>query len=124
MGFDRKPFYVPNSMFNTGVVINHSRMTNRRIMEHMLLRYGDIDKVEAIVADVNRMLAEHPGIEHDFFAFNFDTCGDFALKLFLYAFTVRSEEHTSELPSLMRTSYAAFCSISQQQSNGISTTGL
>src|SRR3546814_17827191 len=24
MGFDRKPFYVPNSMFNTGVVINHS----------------------------------------------------------------------------------------------------
>src|SRR3546814_17743455 len=57
MGFDRKPFYVPNSMFNTGVVINHSRMTNRRIMEHMLLRYGDIDKVEAIVADVNRMLA-------------------------------------------------------------------
>src|SRR3546814_3866247 len=40
-----------------------------------LLRYGDIDKVEAIVADVNRMLAEHPGIEHDFFAFNFDTCG-------------------------------------------------
>src|SRR3546814_3234621 len=65
MGFDRKPFYVPNSMFNTGVVINHSRMTNRRIMEHMLLRYGDIDKVEAIVAEVNRMLAEHPGIEHD-----------------------------------------------------------
>src|SRR3546814_9931038 len=62
MGFDRKPFYVPNSMFNTGVVINHSRMTNRRIMEHMLLRYGDIDKVEAIVADANRMLAEHPGI--------------------------------------------------------------
>ncbi|HEY9578901.1 MAG TPA: mechanosensitive ion channel family protein [Rhizorhapis sp.] len=91
MGFDRKPFYVPNSMFNTGVVINHSRMTNRRIMEHMLLRYGDIDKVEAIVADVNRMLAEHPGIEHDFFAFNFDTCGDFALKLFLYAFTVSTD---------------------------------
>src|SRR3546814_10876074 len=57
----------------------------------MLLRYGDIDKVEAIVADVNRMLAEHPGIEHDFFAFNFDTCGDFALKLFLYAFTVSTD---------------------------------
>src|SRR3546814_1543054 len=90
MGFDRKPFYVPNSMFNTGVVINHSRMTNRRIMEHMLLRYGDIDKVEAIVADVNRMLAEHPGIEHAFFAF-------------------RTEEHTSALPSLMRISSGRFC---------------
>src|SRR3546814_278735 len=30
-------------------------------------------------------------IEHDFFAFNFDTCGDFALKLFLYAFTVSTD---------------------------------
>src|SRR3546814_18767365 len=56
-----------------------------------LLRYGDIDKVEAIVADVNRMLPEHPGIEHDFFAFNFDPCGDFARKLFLSAFTVSTD---------------------------------
>src|SRR3546814_8266429 len=73
MGFDRKPFYVPNSMFNTGVVINHSRMTNRRIMEHMLLRYGDIEKYEAIVAYINRLLTAHPGIEKYIFAFKFDT---------------------------------------------------
>src|SRR3546814_8331743 len=26
-----------------------------------------------------------------------------------HSFSVRSEEHTSELPSLMRTSYAVFC---------------
>jgi MscS family membrane protein len=87
MGFDRRPFYVPNSLFNTAVLINHSRMTARRIQEHLHLRYRDIDKVQAIVADTNRMLAEHPSIDHDFFVFRFDTYGDFALKLFLYAFT-------------------------------------
>jgi MscS family membrane protein len=88
MGFDRRPFYVPNALFNTAVLINHSRMTARRIQETMHLRYRDIDRVEKIVADVNRMLSEHPGIEHDFFVFRFDSCGEFALKLFLYAFTV------------------------------------
>jgi MscS family membrane protein len=91
MGFDRRPFYVPNSLFNTAVLINHSRMTARRIQEHLHLRYRDIDKVQAIVADANRMLGEHPGIEHDFFIFRFDTCGDFALKLFLYAFTTSTD---------------------------------
>jgi MscS family membrane protein len=34
------------------------------------------------------MLAEYPGIEHDFFVFRFDSYGEFALKLYLYAFTV------------------------------------
>lgn len=91
MGFDRKPFYVPNALFNTAVLINHSRMTSRRIQEHLHLRYTDIGKVPAIVADTNKMLAEHPGIQHDFFVFNLDTCGDFALKLLLYAFTVSTE---------------------------------
>jgi MscS family membrane protein len=88
MGFDRRPFYVPNALFNTAVLINHSRMTNRRITEYLHLRYSDIEKVEAVVTDTNAMLAGYPGIEHDFFVFRFDSCGEFALKLYLYAFTV------------------------------------
>jgi len=91
MGFDRRPFYVPNAMFNTAVLINHSRMTARRIEEHVRIRVRDIDKVHAIVADGKRMLAEHPGIQHDFFVFNFDTCGESSLKLLIYAFTVGTD---------------------------------
>ncbi|MDN5925715.1 MAG: mechanosensitive ion channel family protein [Hyphomicrobiales bacterium] len=87
MGFDRRPFYVPNALFNTAVLINHSRMTARRIQEYLHLRYRDIDKVPAIVAATNKMLSEYAGIEHDFFVFQMDSYGDFALKLFLYAFT-------------------------------------
>ncbi len=91
IGFDCKPFYVPNAMFNTQPVINHTRMTNRRIMEDIHLRYADIDAVPAIVADTRAMLRRHPGVKHDFFAFNFSSCGTFSLKLSLYAFTVSTD---------------------------------
>ncbi len=87
MGFDKRPFYVPNAKFNTETIINFSRMTNRRIMEYVYVRLGDIAKVPAIVADANRLLGEHPEIDHSFFVFHFDSYGDHALKLFLYAFT-------------------------------------
>lgn len=88
MGFDRRPFFVPNALFNTAVLINHSRMTNRRITEYLHLRYSDIGKVEAIVAAVNALLGDYEGIDHDFYIFRFDSCGEFALKLYLYVFTV------------------------------------
>src|SRR5690606_12130573 len=91
IGFDRKPFYVPNAMFNTQPVINHSRMTSRQISETIHVRYDDIEAVQAIVTDGRAMLASHPGIQHDFFAFNFDSCGESSLKLFLYAFTVSTD---------------------------------
>src|SRR5699024_7761082 len=39
LGWDGKPFYVPNSIFNTSNMINHSRLTHRAISEHILLRY-------------------------------------------------------------------------------------
>lgn len=87
LGWDRKPFYVPNSKFNSTTVINHSQKKYRRIMEYVHLRYRDIDKVEAIVSDGNRMINEHPDIDHSFFVFRFDSYGDFALKLFLYAYS-------------------------------------
>jgi MscS family membrane protein len=88
LGYDRQPFYVPNAMFNTAVVVNQSRMTNRRITQHLHVRYQDIDKVEGIIKEGNQLLAEYPDIDHGFFVFRFDTCGDSSLKLFLYAFTV------------------------------------
>lgn len=87
LGFDRRPFYVPNALFNTAVLINHTRMSNRRIQEHLMVGYSDIGKVHHIIEQGNQMLGDHAEIEHDFFVFRFDTCGDFAVKLYIYAFT-------------------------------------
>lgn len=55
--------YVPNALFNTVVLENPSRMSNRRIDQTLVLRGQDIALVEAIVADMQRYLAQHAGID-------------------------------------------------------------
>src|SRR5690606_35913758 len=71
--------------------INYTPLYRSRIMDDIHIRYADIDAVPAIVADVRAMLRAHPGVKHDFFAFNFSSCGTFSLKLSLYAFTVSTD---------------------------------
>jgi MscS family membrane protein len=84
MGWDCKPFYVPNSMFNTSAVINHSRMTFRRASETIYLRYEDIAHVPAIVRAGNALLEASDDV--DYFVFRFASYGQHALQLYLYAY--------------------------------------
>ncbi len=86
--FDQRPLYVPNSVFNTILLENPSRMHNRRIYETIGLRYDDADKLEAIVADVRDMLASHSDIDHSrTLIVNFNAFADSALEFFVYSFT-------------------------------------
>ena len=39
--FDKRPIYIPNSLFTQIVVKNPSRMTNRRIFEYIGVRCDD-----------------------------------------------------------------------------------
>lgn len=87
IGFDRKPFYVPNATFNNTTIINHSRMSHRRIDQFIHLSYQDIDKVESIVQQGTELIKAHKEIDQSFFAFRFDSYGENSLKLLLYAFT-------------------------------------
>lgn len=86
MGFDRKPFYVPNALFNSSTVINHSRMERRCIEQTIHMRYQDIDKVETVIRRGNELITGHSGIDQEFYVFRFDNYGDHSLELFLYAF--------------------------------------
>jgi MscS family membrane protein len=61
--FDKRPLYVPNSIFANIAVENPSRMTNRRIHETFGVRYDDISKVLGITSDVESMLRNHPDID-------------------------------------------------------------
>ncbi|MDN5864296.1 MAG: mechanosensitive ion channel family protein [Gammaproteobacteria bacterium] len=101
LGWNGKPFYIPNAKFNSDTIINHSRMAYRRASEYVYLRLEDIDKVPAIVEDVNQMLKEHADIGK-YFVFQFDSYGDYALKLYLYAYT-----------SSARTAYADYMRIKE-----------
>lgn len=86
--FDKRPLYIPNSVFTQVAVENPSRMSHRRIYETVGIRYDDIDKMQAITSNVRNMLIEHQEIDHSqtlivhFNAFNASSC-DF----FVYTFT-------------------------------------
>ncbi|CAH6794715.1 Mechanosensitive ion channel protein MscS [Vibrio chagasii] len=86
--FDKRPLYVPNSVFSNIVVENPSRMLNRRINETFGLRYEDASKLALIVDDVKAMLETHPDIDaKQTLIVNFDKFGPSTLNFFIYTFT-------------------------------------
>ncbi len=86
--FNKNPIYVPNSVFTHIVVENPSRMSHRRIKETIGLRYQDLDKVAAIVADIQAMLRSHPDIDQDqTLIVNFTQFAESSLDIMIYTFT-------------------------------------
>ena len=86
--FDKRPLYVPNSVFTTIAVENPSRMFNRRIKETVGIRYDDAEKMEAIVGKVKDMLENHPEIDTDrTLIVNFNAFAPSSLDFFVYTFT-------------------------------------
>lgn len=86
--FDKRPLYIPNSVFNTLSLENPSRMSNRRIKETIGIRYKDSAKMEAIVKDVKAMLQSHEEIDTDqTLIVNFLSYGASSLDFFIYTFT-------------------------------------
>ncbi len=86
--FDQRPLYVPNSTFVNIAVENPSRMRNRRIYETIGLRYEDVDKLEAIIADIKTMLQNHEDIDPNrtlIVAFN--QYGAYSVDFMVYTFT-------------------------------------
>lgn len=86
--FDKRPLYVPNSVFNTIAVENPSRMTNRRIKETMGIRYDDVNKMSSIIEQVKIMLKNHPDIDKDqTMIVNFNSFATSSVDFFIYTFT-------------------------------------
>ncbi len=86
--FDKRPLYVPNSVFTTIAVENPSRMTNRRIKETIGIRYDDSEKMDGIIRDVKQMLIDHEEIDNNqTLIVNFNTFASSSLDFFIYTFT-------------------------------------
>ena len=86
--FDKRPLYVPNSLFTQIVVENPSRMSNRRIKETFGLRYRDMHQVESIIKAVREMLIHHPDIDQrQTLIVNFNYFNNSSLDFFIYTFT-------------------------------------
>lgn len=86
--FDKRPLYVPNSVFASISLENPSRMTNRRIKETIGVRYDDVAQLPAILADVETMLRNHEAIDtSQTLMVNFNEFGPSSLDFFIYTFT-------------------------------------
>ncbi|MDO6499480.1 mechanosensitive ion channel family protein [Photobacterium sanguinicancri] len=86
--FDKRPLYVPNSVFSSIVVENPSRMSNRRIKQKVGLRYQDAAVVGDVVEGVKQMLRQHPEIDsQQTLIVSFDNYGPSSLDILVYTFT-------------------------------------
>ena len=86
--FDKRPLYIPNSVFTTLTVENPSRMSNRRIKETIGIRYQDANKMGEIVAEVKSMLEQHDEIDtSQTLIVNFNAYSSSSLDFFIYTFT-------------------------------------
>ena len=86
--FDKRPLYIPNSVFTNIAVENPQRMTNRRIKETIGIRYDDASKMREIISDVKKMLQEHDDIDNNqTLIVNFNEFAASSLNFFIYTFT-------------------------------------
>ena len=86
--FDKRPIYVPNSIFTQITVENPSRMSNRRIYETVGVRYDDLAKVAPIVDDIRAMLRAHAEIDQgQTMIVNFTRFNESSLDIMVYTFT-------------------------------------
>ncbi|MBP9844264.1 mechanosensitive ion channel family protein [Candidatus Babeliales bacterium] len=85
---ERRPLYVPNSIFTHIVIMNSSLMYNRHIKQIVCIRYQDVDKIDKITHDIERMLRSHCGIDQDqSIMADWIEFGSHALHIEIYAFT-------------------------------------
>lgn len=86
--FDKRPLYVPNSLFANIAIENPSRMTQRRISENLGVRYEDGARLPRVCERIREMLAAHPGIDpQQSQMVHFTRYADSYLEFMVYCFT-------------------------------------
>lgn len=62
--FEKRPLYIPNSIFTKVVVMTPSRMSHRQFKEKIGIRYSDMPVAKKVIGDIKEMLRSHPAIDH------------------------------------------------------------
>lgn len=86
--FDKSQVTVPNSVFSTSPIINHSRRSNQQIYLTLGIAYEtDPETVKALLGDIRELVSSHPEIDQTFHFVNFTDFGEYSLKINVYCFT-------------------------------------
>lgn len=85
---DRRPLYVPNSIFTHIVIMNSSLMYNRQIKQIVAISYQDVNKIIKITHEIESMLRSHQEIDQgQLIMANWVEFGTYALHIEVHAFT-------------------------------------
>lgn len=61
--FEKRPVYIPNSIFTQTLIITPSRMTHQRMKELICLRHEDLPVIMPIINEIKAILKESPKID-------------------------------------------------------------
>lgn len=93
---EKRPIYLPNAVFSQQYVVNASRMSHRRILEKICVRYDDFAKVKGLTEEIRKVVAKHPRIDtHLPLLVYFNTFSDSSLdiQVDIYTLATRYEEY-------------------------------
>ena len=86
--FNKRLLYVPNSVFTTIALENPSRMSHRRIYEHIGVRYSDVGSLPKILEEIKAYLKQNKDIDQDqTLMVNLDEFADSSVNFFIYVLT-------------------------------------
>jgi MscS family membrane protein len=105
---EKRPNYIPNSIFSQQLVVNSSRMSHRRIFEKIGVRYQDFEQVKPLVAALRAVIASHPRIDtHLPLHINFNGFTSCSLEIQIDVFTLatRYEEYLAVKQELLLSVY-------------------
>jgi MscS family membrane protein len=85
---DRTLVVLPNKTAAAETIVNFTRMPQRRIDQKLGLTYSTTpEQMEAVLADLRRILAEDPGVHQDFIVVNFTDYNASSLDIAITYFT-------------------------------------
>lgn len=85
---EKRPIYVPNSIFSRTVVINPSRMSHRLFKETIGLRYQDIERLPELLPAIKKILTTNPDIDINIpYIVAFQSFGNSSIEVLIQAYT-------------------------------------
>lgn len=96
--FDKCPVYVPNSIFSTAQIKNHSARSHRKLEYKIGVRYKDFEKLTILIDQIKSFLGKNEDIDSkENILVAFTDFKDYSLEIYIraYAFYVSYEKFLS-----------------------------
>jgi MscS family membrane protein len=108
---EKRPVYLPNAVFSNAIVINSSRMSHRRILDQINIRFGDFDKLQLVNGKIRQYLKSHSAVDSNIepiVSLNSFKEGNLLIHLDLYVFSTKLSEYHAVRDEIYSSIYKIF----------------